>query len=239
MNNAMIQVNRKSMFLGQGGGNGNKQAAYLCSKLMHVECSEQLMEFFDSELSKSIFGESVACMLVSKQEQRVLELINIGADQVMADLWGQENLRKFCKEASSDKHALLRGYVVPNRVVLTHGFSLRYENQGSLLLISTTAAGRDFATWRLIKLLLPYIFSAQKSIYHQKSQAVNDCAKLSSREAEIMKWIAMGKTNSEVATILGVSAFTVKNHMANILAKLEVCNRVQAIGRAKAYGYLK
>jgi transcriptional regulator EpsA len=53
---------------------------------------------------------------------------------------------------------------------------------------------------------------------------------LSARELEIMQWVRMGKTNSEIAMILHLSTFTVKNHMRRIYKKLDVLNRAQAVG---------
>jgi transcriptional regulator EpsA len=53
---------------------------------------------------------------------------------------------------------------------------------------------------------------------------------LSDRELEVMQWVRMGKTNSEIAMILNLSTFTVKNHMRRIYKKLDVLNRAQAVG---------
>jgi transcriptional regulator EpsA len=53
---------------------------------------------------------------------------------------------------------------------------------------------------------------------------------LSARELEIMQWVRMGKTNAEIAIILSLSTFTVKNHMRRIYRKLDVLNRAQAVG---------
>ena len=53
---------------------------------------------------------------------------------------------------------------------------------------------------------------------------------LSGRELEVMQWVRMGKTNSEIAMILNLSTFTVKNHMRRIYKKLDVLNRAQAVG---------
>ncbi len=48
---------------------------------------------------------------------------------------------------------------------------------------------------------------------------------LSSREAEILFWVAQGKTNAEVGVILNISAATVKKHLEHIYAKLGVETR--------------
>jgi DNA-binding CsgD family transcriptional regulator len=56
-----------------------------------------------------------------------------------------------------------------------------------------------------------------------------DLSGLSQREVEIMEWVRIGKTNFEVAMILNISAFTVKNHLQRIFRKLDASNRAQAV----------
>ena len=56
---------------------------------------------------------------------------------------------------------------------------------------------------------------------------------LSSREIEILQWVARGKTNPEIGKILKRSEFTVKNHMQRIFKKMDVSNRAQAVGLFK------
>ncbi len=51
---------------------------------------------------------------------------------------------------------------------------------------------------------------------------------LSDREQEVLRLIAAGKDNDQIATELFISRHTVKNHISSILLKLEVTNRVQA-----------
>ncbi len=54
---------------------------------------------------------------------------------------------------------------------------------------------------------------------------------LSAREIEILSWVAMGKTNADIGAILGISEFTVKNHLQRVFRKLNVSNRAQAVSR--------
>jgi two-component system, NarL family, response regulator LiaR len=56
---------------------------------------------------------------------------------------------------------------------------------------------------------------------------------LSKRELEVLKEIATGYTNKEIAENLFVSENTVKTHINNIFMKLEVNRRTQAISRAR------
>ena len=53
-------------------------------------------------------------------------------------------------------------------------------------------------------------------------------AELSDREIEVLKLIANGKDNAQIARDLVISPKTVKNHISNILMKLQIDNRIQA-----------
>jgi DNA-binding CsgD family transcriptional regulator len=55
---------------------------------------------------------------------------------------------------------------------------------------------------------------------------------LTPREAEVLLWIAQGKTNPETATILGIRPYTVRTHVERIFAKLGVETRHAAGLRA-------
>jgi len=53
-------------------------------------------------------------------------------------------------------------------------------------------------------------------------------SELSDREIEVLKLIANGKDNADIARELVISPKTVKNHISNILMKLQIENRIQA-----------
>ena len=53
-------------------------------------------------------------------------------------------------------------------------------------------------------------------------------AELSDREVEVLRLLAAGKGNAEIAQELFISPKTVKNHIASILVKLQIENRIQA-----------
>jgi DNA-binding NarL/FixJ family response regulator len=59
---------------------------------------------------------------------------------------------------------------------------------------------------------------------------------LTDREREILKLIAQSHSNAEIAAQLVLSLKTVQNHVSNILNKLQVTDRAQAILRARAVG---
>ena len=53
-------------------------------------------------------------------------------------------------------------------------------------------------------------------------------SELSEREIQVLKLIANGKDNAQIAADLHISPKTVKNHISNILMKLQIENRIQA-----------
>jgi DNA-binding NarL/FixJ family response regulator len=55
---------------------------------------------------------------------------------------------------------------------------------------------------------------------------------LTPRVAEVLLWVAQGKTNADIATILGISEWTVKKHVLDIFEKLNVETRTAASLRA-------
>jgi DNA-binding NarL/FixJ family response regulator len=61
-------------------------------------------------------------------------------------------------------------------------------------------------------------------------------SELSDREIEVLKWIAAGLSNKEIAEKLFIAEGTAKNHVSNILSKLEARDRAQAVARAKELG---
>lgn len=59
---------------------------------------------------------------------------------------------------------------------------------------------------------------------------------LTGREEEVLSLVAQGKSNREIARQLFVSLKTVRNHVSNILLKLQVADRAQAVIRARDAG---
>jgi DNA-binding NarL/FixJ family response regulator len=59
---------------------------------------------------------------------------------------------------------------------------------------------------------------------------------LTDRERQVLHLLAQGFANAVIATRLGISAKTVRNHVSNIFTKLQVTDRAQAIVRAREAG---
>lgn len=87
-------------------------------------------------------------------------------------------------------------------------------------IVRAVAAGENYIAPDLMKGL----WGALKT----KSRQTEDDAKLSKREAEVLQLLALGMNNREIGLRLEVTEKTVKFHLSNVFAKLQVRNRVEA-----------
>jgi two-component system, NarL family, response regulator len=88
-----------------------------------------------------------------------------------------------------------------------------------------------------------------REVYSGKSSLPRDLAaklvdsmaqpQLSERELEILKQMALGKSNKEIGQVLHISEFTVKNHVRSILKKLDAIGRTEAIAIATGRGLIQ
>jgi LuxR family maltose regulon positive regulatory protein len=77
-----------------------------------------------------------------------------------------------------------------------------------------------------------------RSIRNHKSKIRSLPEPLSERELEVLRLIAAGDSNREIAAKLVISLGAVKKHLNNIFGKLEAGNRTQAVARARELGLL-
>ena len=61
---------------------------------------------------------------------------------------------------------------------------------------------------------------------------------LAPREQTILQWMAAGKTNGEIATILSISAPTVATYIRRLFQKLDVTDRTSAVTKGIRFGLI-
>ena len=63
-------------------------------------------------------------------------------------------------------------------------------------------------------------------------------APVTSRETQVLNYIADGNSNKQIASILQISEQTIKNHVSNILHKINANDRAHAVALAIHYGWI-
>jgi DNA-binding NarL/FixJ family response regulator len=114
------------------------------------------------------------------------------------------------------------------------------DARGQVLDLYRELAGRNRELHELVERLVRTGDEAGRradAAAHERSNA-NSVERLTPRELDVLRLVAQGQTNTEVANALTVSAATVKTHTEHIIAKLGVTDRTQAAVRAVELGLL-
>lgn len=187
-----------------------------------------------TDFSRTYSTSQLFCMLIDKRKSKFLIEIDINFPYADKNRHKDEVLEAI-HEADLSDDAYEKLYTRPGFHSLSYGLSLFY-NRNVCILRAPTVHGHRRHNPLLLKSLTPYIYTALNNIqYFQESSCRHE---LSVRETEVLEWMASGKTNKEIAMILDLSQFTIKNHVANIYSKLTVVNRAQAIEKAIRLHYL-
>lgn len=89
----------------------------------------------------------------------------------------------------------------------------------------------------VLRVLTPHLHMALSNLYCNISKP-NKNIVLSRREKEVIDWLKQGKSSWEISAVLKISERTVNFHVANIMQKLGVVNRTQAVAVAARYGLI-
>ncbi|HEX8989572.1 MAG TPA: XrtB/PEP-CTERM-associated transcriptional regulator EpsA [Rhodocyclaceae bacterium] len=123
---------------------------------------------------------------------------------------------------------------------IAHGTHDANGRMASFFLFAGTAQNDGPRRARLVEILVPFLHAAwirTKVSLSGETPAGGEAHAaarelLTEREREVLKWVYLGKSNIEIGLILGISPLTVKNHVQEILRRLNVQNRAQAVGKA-------
>lgn len=89
----------------------------------------------------------------------------------------------------------------------------------------------------LVEYFGQYVHLALMRSAPTNSQSMDQCVKqLTLRELTILNWVKNGKTNWEIAQIMGVTERTIRFHVESIFTKLDVTSRSQAVATALEHG---
>jgi transcriptional regulator EpsA len=129
--------------------------------------------------------------------------------------------------------ATLQRYNLENLAV--HGTTDLKDDVTSFFTFSGIPGPLNGRHRHILELLLPYLHTTMlRFVQNERSAKVSAPVLkhlLTAREIEILRWVQQGKSNAEIGHVLRISPLTVKNHVQNVLRKLNVHNRAQAVAK--------
>jgi transcriptional regulator EpsA len=129
------------------------------------------------------------------------------------------------------------------RNTVAHGVLDVRRKFGSYFIFSNISGEVGDKEIFLLRLLTPHLhfalMRALTTVQEFGKLAGSSQEPISDRQKEILQWMNQGKTNWEIAQILCMTENAVKYNIQQILAKLAVKNRAQAVSKALQIGLLK
>jgi NarL family two-component system response regulator LiaR len=146
---------------------------------------------------------------------------------------GVETIRRLRERIPGARVVVLTSYADDVRVVAALRVGaigyVRKESDPELLISSIRAAARGQS------LLDPVVANL---LMHELTDAGRHTASLTEREQAVLRQLALGQTNREIAETLVITEQTVKTHVGNILTKLQLSHRTQAAIYALKKGFI-
>ena len=170
-----------------------------------------------AEVSEAVNGkEGVEQALASRPDVIIMDI-------VMPEMNGIEATLAILKEWPESKILILTSYLDNEKIypVLdagAHGYMLKTSSAEEILRAVKKVAKGEFAIETEV---------SKKVEYHRNHIELHE--DLTARERDILGLLAKGYENQRIADELFISLKTVKTHVSNILSKLEVSDRTQAV----------
>jgi DNA-binding CsgD family transcriptional regulator len=132
-------------------------------------------------------------------------------------LWRKSEYYRRCRQRQDLRHAIALPIAVDASVVAAISLSRRHPD----------FTARDCALLDAFASHFRLAWSRQQNPWRisRRQTQPRDAGTLTARETDILYWITEGKQNREIATILGLSLYTVQKHVANLLRKTGAENR--------------
>lgn len=147
------------------------------------------------------------------------------------------------------KQTIIYGVCLAMLLFLLRWLELRYiifENSFEIYAGAIAILFTGLGIWLAQKLIKPKINTVvvEKSVFITPgtditfNEKIADQLRISKRELEVLKLMAEGLSNREIAGKLFVSLNTIKTHSSNLFEKLEAGRRTQAVEKAKRLGLI-
>lgn len=164
--------------------------------------------------------------------------------EALVKKWTENNFRPIMflvsDEAATTDSPLMRELArIGAGRIIAHGTHDATARMASFFVFACRGGDADPSDLLQVEMLVPFLHSAwmrtQAGICTSPGENPSRPEGrdlLTRREQEVLRWVYLGKSNIEIGIILGISPLTVKNHVQEILRRLDVQNRTQAVGKA-------
>lgn len=200
----------------------------------HAIVREGLRTFISTEPGMEVIGEAVDG-IEAVQKSCDLKPDVILMDMAMPRMGGLEAIQKIKEQCPEAQILVLTSFsddetVFPAIKAGALGYLLKNTSPNRLL-----SAIRDVYQGK--PSISPDIANKLMRELQRKSNLPPTKEPLTEREMDVLKLVAQGMTNQEIAEELVISEGTVRTHVSNILSKLHLANRTQAALYALREGY--
>lgn len=196
--------------------------------LARITFEQSLRQFEDIDI-KGSFESAEDCINALEKEQVQVVIMDIG----LPYMTGIEATKIIKEKYPNIKVIMLTSHDKQDEIVSSfasgaNGYALKEISTNKLHdVIKTVASG---SLW-----VAPQIANVVQKLFFNLESASKHDFKLTEREKEVLGLMVHGLSNTEISERLIVSTHTVKAHVANILSKLSVSDRVQAAVKAVKY----
>ena len=177
---------------------------------------------------------------------------DVGIVSKVLTLWNETTMPLFVN--NQDKPMQHGGYKVINfdqdelinselKNFVMYGFGHNHSELSSIVIFARLHKQANSTYAQMLELIMPHLHCALIRVTSSKNEVIssadNSVRLITKRESEVLQWLHKGKTNWEISAILGISPLTVKNHVQNVIRKLNVLNRSQAAVKAAKLGLIR
>lgn len=193
--------------------------------LARITFEKALKQFEDVEI-KGSFESAEDCLNTLGKEQVQVVIMDIG----LPYMTGIEATKIIKNKYPNTKVIMLTSHdkqdeIISSFVSGANGYTLKEISMEKLHdVIKTVANG---SIW-----IAPQIANVVQKLFFNIEPTPKQDFKLTEREKEVLELLVQGLSNTEISERLIVSTHTIKAHVANILLKLSVSDRVQATVKA-------
>lgn len=188
----------------------------------HTILREGLAALLASDPELEVVGDAEDGLQAIKKVERLAPDVVI-MDLSMPRMNGMEAIREIKRIAPATKVLVLtvhknEEYILASFQAGSDGYVLKYASHDELVMaIKTVLKGQPYLSPAVSTVILKgYLEGKEKPVIE------SSCGALTQREREVLKLIAEGYKNKQIAELLGISVKTVERHRSNLMKKLDL-----------------